>query len=221
MSSTTHMLRPSPNLLLYILDLVDSYPDFYSTSSLSLSYYISTKLNICTLLDNPAKKSYNHCKFVSPLKRLQKSQAVAFRCFGICAVTINEDTPREVTWWSVSYLFITFFMHIYLYIERKTYFPPKTAWKHMHSSLLLLLNRFSELWRVISLEWPAYYDSLHSSLSFLSSMLMKLTHSILLALLFTVYLHFSLPGENFTSLKHLFDCPFLLSNIPTTYSRFN
>ena len=46
---------------------------------------------ICTLLDDPAKKKGTIV--VSPLKRLQKIQAAAFKCFGIYAVAINEDTP--------------------------------------------------------------------------------------------------------------------------------
>ncbi|KAF8804745.1 hypothetical protein BYT27DRAFT_7107093 [Phlegmacium glaucopus] len=47
---------------------------------------------ICTLLNNPAKKKVTIV--VSPLKRLQKSQAAEFAMhFGICAVAINEDTP--------------------------------------------------------------------------------------------------------------------------------
>ncbi|KAF8150858.1 P-loop containing nucleoside triphosphate hydrolase protein [Crassisporium funariophilum] len=54
---------------------------------------------LCTLLDNPAKKKVTI--IVSPLKRLQTSQANEFTAhFGIRAVAINEDTPRDPTWWS-------------------------------------------------------------------------------------------------------------------------
>ncbi|KDR79157.1 hypothetical protein GALMADRAFT_63303 [Galerina marginata CBS 339.88] len=54
---------------------------------------------LCTLLDDPAKKKVTIV--VSPLKRLQKSQANEFTArFGIHAVAINEDTPRDSTWWS-------------------------------------------------------------------------------------------------------------------------
>ena len=55
---------------------------------------------ICTLLDDPAKKKVTI--IISPLKRLQKIQVAAFKQFGIHAVTINEDTPQESTWWLVS-----------------------------------------------------------------------------------------------------------------------
>ncbi|KAF8815606.1 hypothetical protein BYT27DRAFT_7213042 [Phlegmacium glaucopus] len=59
-------------------------------------------ITLCTLLDNPAKKKVTI--IVSPLKRLQKSQANEFTtCFGICAVAINEDTPRDSTWWSLNF----------------------------------------------------------------------------------------------------------------------
>jgi len=67
---------------------------------------------LCTLLDDPAKKKVTIV--VSPLKRLQKSQANEFTTrFGIRAVAINEDTPRDSTWWSVSRLFMTYSTRIY------------------------------------------------------------------------------------------------------------
>jgi len=67
---------------------------------------------LCTLLDDPAKEKVTIV--VSPLKRLQKSQANEFTTrFGIRAVAINEDTPRDSTWWSVSHLFMTYSTRIY------------------------------------------------------------------------------------------------------------
>ena len=56
---------------------------------------------LCTLLDDPAKQKVTIV--IPPLKRLQKSQVNEFKTrFGIRAVAINEDTPRDSTWWSVS-----------------------------------------------------------------------------------------------------------------------
>ena len=139
-----------------------------------------------------------------------KSQANEFTtCFGIHAIAINEDMPQDSTWWSVRCLFMTYSMHIYLYIERKTYSPLNLmALKCTHNSSLSLLNSFFEHLRDISLEWPFYCNSLPSSLLFLGSVLMRLTRFILLDLLCMVYLHFSLPGENFLSSKHLFSHPY-------------
>ena len=56
-------------------------------------------LNI--LLDDPAK---NHVTLtLSPLKRLQVTQMNDFNSrYGIPTVVINEDTPRDETWWNVS-----------------------------------------------------------------------------------------------------------------------
>ena len=78
------------------------------------------------------------CWAVSPLKRLQKIQAAAFKHFGIHAVTINEDTPRESTDLVTSCLFIVFYMCILIliYLIEGKYVPPKTACKCTHSSLL-------------------------------------------------------------------------------------
>ena len=74
---------------------------------------------LCTLLDDPAKK--NVTIVVSPLKRLQKSQANEFMTrFGIRAVAINEDTPRDSIWWSVSHMSICFthaYTHIFLFFH--------------------------------------------------------------------------------------------------------
>ena len=162
-------------------------------------------ITLCTLLDDPAKKKVTIV--VSPLKRLQKSQANEFTIrFGIRAVAINEDTPRDSTWWSVSHLFMTYSTCIYSYIYRKTYSPLNTALKCMHKSSLSPLNSYFEHQRDsdTSLAWLFYCDSLHSSLSFLGSVLMRLTHFILLDSLCMVYLHFGLPGENFQSSKHVF-----------------
>ena len=62
---------------------------------------------LCTLLDDPAKKKVT--VVVSPLKQLQKSQANEFTIhFGIHAVTINEDTPQDSTWWSISKMFLPY-----------------------------------------------------------------------------------------------------------------
>ena len=81
---------------------------------------------LCTLLDDPAKKRVTIV--VSPLKRLQKSQADEFTTrFGIRAIAINEDTPRDSTWWSVSCLFTTYIARIYSYYIRKTYSPLMVA----------------------------------------------------------------------------------------------
>ena len=158
---------------------------------------------ICTLLDDPARNKITI--IVSPLKQLQKSQANEFTTrFGIRAVAINEDTPQDSIWWSVSCPFVIFYMCIYSHIRRKTYSLLNPASKCTHNSLSSQLNNFSAHRRDISLEWPSYCDSLHSSRSFLGSASTKLTHFILLAFLCMVYLRFGLPGENFTSSKRLF-----------------
>jgi len=162
---------------------------------------------LCTLLDDPAKKKVTIV--VSPLKRLQESQANEFTTrFGIRAVVINEDTPRDSTWWSVSHLFITYSTRIYLYIYRKTYSPLNAALKSMHNSSSSPWNSFFEPPRDISLEWLFYCDSPPSSLIFLGSVSMRLTRFILLVSLCMVYLCFGLPGEKFTSSKHLFGRPY-------------
>ena len=162
---------------------------------------------LCTLLDDPAKKKVTIV--VSPLKRLQKSQANEFTTrFGIRAVAINEDTPRDSTWWSVSCLFMTYITRIYSHIYRKTYSPLKAALKCTRNSSSSPLNSFFEHLSDISLEWPFYCDSMPSSLSFLGSVLMRLTHFILLDSLCMVFLRFGLPGGNFPSSKHLFGRPY-------------
>ena len=161
---------------------------------------------LCTLLDDPAKKKVTIV--VSPLKRLQKSQANEFTTrFGIRAVAINEDTPRDPTWWSVSRLFMTYSTRIYSYIYRKIYSPLNAA-KRTRNSSSSPLNSFFEHPRDISLEWLFYCDSLPFNLSFLGSVSMRLTRSILLDSLCMVYLRFGLPGENFPSSKHLFGRPY-------------
>ena len=160
---------------------------------------------LCTLLDDPAKKKVTIV--VSPLKRLQKSQANEFTTrFGIRAVAINEDTPRDSTWWSVSHLFMTYITRIYSYLYRKTYSPLNATKRTRNSSSPS--NSFFEHLRDISLEWPFYCDGLPSSLSFLGSVSMRLTRFILLDSLCMVYLRFGLPGEKFLSSKHLFGHPY-------------
>ena len=55
-------------------------------------------LNI--LLDDPSK--YLITITISPLKRLQSTQENDFNTrYGIPTVVINEDTPRDDTWWNV------------------------------------------------------------------------------------------------------------------------
>jgi ATP-dependent helicase YprA (DUF1998 family) len=109
---------------------------------------------LCTLLDDPAKKKVTIV--VSPLKRLQKSQAIEFTTrFGIRAVAINEDTPRESTWWSVSHLFMMYSTCIYSYIYRKTYSLLNFAvLECTRNSSSPPLSSFFEHPRDISLEWP-------------------------------------------------------------------
>lgn len=52
------------------------------------------------LLDDPAKKYITLT--VSPLKRLQAGQQDAFSTrYGIRTFAINDDTPRDDTWWTV------------------------------------------------------------------------------------------------------------------------
>jgi hypothetical protein len=52
------------------------------------------------LLDAPDKQLVT--LVISPLKRLQVTQENDFNTrYGIPAVVINEDTPREDTWWTV------------------------------------------------------------------------------------------------------------------------
>ena len=97
--------------------------------------------------------------------------------------------------------------HIYLYIEMKTYSPINfMVLKCMCNSSSL--NSFFEHPRDISLKWLFYCDSLPFSLSFIGSVLMRLTHFILLDSLCMVYLHFGFPGEKFPSSKHLFGHPY-------------
>ncbi len=63
-------------------------------------------LNI--LLDDPAKNYVTLT--LSPLKRLQVTQMNDFNCrYGIPTVVINEDTPRDETWWNVSLMNSTLF----------------------------------------------------------------------------------------------------------------
>jgi hypothetical protein len=53
------------------------------------------------LLDDPEKKLITVT--LSPLKRLQMTQESDFNTqYGIPTVVINEDTPREEAWWTVS-----------------------------------------------------------------------------------------------------------------------
>ena len=53
------------------------------------------------LLDDPAAALTTIT--LSPLKRLQVTQENDFNSkYGICTVVINEDTPRDDTWWDVS-----------------------------------------------------------------------------------------------------------------------
>ena len=53
------------------------------------------------LLDDPAAALTTIT--LSPLKRLQVTQENDFYSkYGICTVVINEDTPRDDTWWDVS-----------------------------------------------------------------------------------------------------------------------
>jgi len=61
-------------------------------------------LNI--LLDDSAK---NHVTLtLSPLKQLQVTQMDDFNYhYGIPTVVINEDTPRDKTWWNVSLIYST------------------------------------------------------------------------------------------------------------------
>lgn len=54
------------------------------------------------LLDAPDKKLVT--LVISPLKRLQVTQENDFNTrYGIPTVVINEDTPRDDAWWTVSY----------------------------------------------------------------------------------------------------------------------
>ncbi len=54
------------------------------------------------LLDAPDKKLVT--LVISPLKRLQVTQENDFNTrYGIPTVVINEDTPREDTWWTVGW----------------------------------------------------------------------------------------------------------------------
>lgn len=63
-------------------------------------------LNI--LLDDPSKHLITIT--ISPLKRLQSTQENDFNTrYGIPTVVINEDTPRDETWWNVSPLYRTLF----------------------------------------------------------------------------------------------------------------
>jgi hypothetical protein len=67
---------------------------------------LPTVLN--ALLDAVAKKLVS--LVISPLKRLQVTQENDFNTrYGIPTVVINEDTPRDDAWWSVSctYLVVT------------------------------------------------------------------------------------------------------------------
>ena len=53
------------------------------------------------LLDDPSKKLVTLT--LSPLKRLQSTQQEDFESrYGIPTVAINEDTPRDDSWWTVS-----------------------------------------------------------------------------------------------------------------------
>ena len=53
------------------------------------------------LLDDPTKNSISLT--LSPYKRLQKTQEKDFMTrYQIPTVVINEDTPRDDTWWTVS-----------------------------------------------------------------------------------------------------------------------
>lgn len=55
-----------------------------------------------TLLDDPDKKLVTLT--LSPLKGLQMTQESDFNSwYNIPTVVINEDTPREDAWWTVSY----------------------------------------------------------------------------------------------------------------------
>ena len=56
---------------------------------------------LSVLLDDPMKKLIMIT--LSPLKRLQVTQESDFNTrYGIPTVVINEDTPREEAWWTVS-----------------------------------------------------------------------------------------------------------------------
>lgn len=53
------------------------------------------------LLDDPTKNLITLT--LSPYKRLQKTQETDFTTrYQILTAVINEDTPRDDTWWSVS-----------------------------------------------------------------------------------------------------------------------
>jgi replicative superfamily II helicase len=55
------------------------------------------------LLDDPDKKLIT--LVLSPLKSLQVTQESDFNSrYGILTVVVNEDTPREDSWWNVSIL---------------------------------------------------------------------------------------------------------------------
>ena len=122
-------------------------------------------VKLCQLLSAPCSMTLLKKKLpivVSPLKRLQKARQLHSK-FLESVLLLSMKTPHECDW---VYLVVgklsvyCIYMCIYLYIERKTYFALKMAWKCTQSSLLLLLNRFSKLWRVISPEWPVYYNKI-------------------------------------------------------------
>lgn len=59
------------------------------------------------LLDTPHKHLVT--LVILPLKHLQITQENDFnKRYGIPTVVINEDTPREDAWWTVSYELLTF-----------------------------------------------------------------------------------------------------------------
>jgi hypothetical protein len=62
------------------------------------------------LLDDPASSLTTIT--LSPLKRLQVTQENDFNSkYGIKTVVINEDTPRDDTWWEVSSIFFHLSSH--------------------------------------------------------------------------------------------------------------
>jgi hypothetical protein len=71
------------------------------------------------LLDTPDKKLLS--LVILPLKRLQVTQENDFKTrYGIHAVVINEDTPREEVWWTVSWISLVMLALALIVLYRKT-----------------------------------------------------------------------------------------------------
>jgi hypothetical protein len=108
------------------------------------------------LLDNPLKNLVT--LVLSPLKRLQVTQETDFNSwYGIPAVVINEDTPREDAWWVVSRASWSESAQVNLTeVHRITSGTTKSTLLDMLGFLLSLWNNSLGLVRVIFLASPCF-----------------------------------------------------------------